>query len=165
MTTIATNIELHPHFFPRMAWKTVRCRVRPRYTPGSPGMVSEQIALQVAREEKEGYQASLDGLYGDAQKQRAQALGLRRIAYVMVESGSGKKFRWLVQDLITGECYRRHNDADIRQLGFSAFIELPPSVKREIMAGGCSYSDYNGTFWKRQVGKYVEYEPEFFRGL
>lgn len=55
-------------------------QVNPRYTCGSPAMVPEDIALKVAKEEREGYQDALTGIYGDEAKHRAESLGLDGIA-------------------------------------------------------------------------------------
>lgn len=51
--------------------------VRPRYTAGSPAMVSEDIARRVAEEEREDYQRALDGTYGPEAQERARRDGLR----------------------------------------------------------------------------------------
>lgn len=77
--------------------------VRPRYTAGSPAMVREEIATQVAREERHGYAMTLEGWYGDDAKQEAEKTGLRRISESVIERADC----WLVTDLITGERYVR----------------------------------------------------------
>lgn len=53
--------------------------VYPRYTSGSPAMVSESIALKVAAEEKHFIEHALDGAWGEVEKARAEKLGLRGI--------------------------------------------------------------------------------------
>jgi hypothetical protein len=77
--------------------------VAPRYTCGSPAMVSAAIALRVADEEKEGYAVTLEGVYGPEAKALAERAGLRRIAEAVIE----KADCWLVHDLITQEDYIR----------------------------------------------------------
>ena len=77
--------------------------VRPRYTPGSPGMVSQELAERIAREEKDSYETNLTGIYGQAGIDRANKLGLFGIS----ESKKEMKKGWEVHDLITGETYLR----------------------------------------------------------
>jgi len=72
--------------------------VRPRYTPGSPSMVSRETAERVAREEKSAMADALEGLQGAEQKRRAEALGLHGVAELRTEANNG----WRVRDLITG---------------------------------------------------------------
>lgn len=71
--------------------------VRPRYTCGSPAAVPERIARQVAKEEREAYQHSLDGVHGRDRAQQAEREGLAGIAIYMKETRTG----WVVFDLIT----------------------------------------------------------------
>lgn len=79
--------------------------VHPRYGPGSPGQVSEEIALSVASHEKEMYEAHIEGLYGEDAKLSASIMGLTGVAEYMVERQGG----WDVLDLITGERKRRES--------------------------------------------------------
>jgi hypothetical protein len=134
--------------------------VRPRYSAGSPAMVTERIAFQVAADERYCYEHTLSGAYGEEQKKRAEVLGLRGIAYAMAEHGSGRKFRWLVFDLVTGERFRRHHDEEIRRLEFRPYLEIPEPDRRQINKTGRD-SDYDRTFWRYSdfVG-WVQYQPE-----
>ena len=79
--------------------------VRPRYTPGSPAMVSADTALQVAHEEKQAYEHHLVGAFGSQLMLRAKALGLKGIVERVQEVKNGKE--WQVGDLITHEEYER----------------------------------------------------------
>ena len=125
-------------------------------------MVHDGIALQVAEEERRDYEHVIGGAYGERQQSRAATLGLRGIAYAMAEQGSGRKFRWLVYDLVTGEYMRRHHDADIPGLGFTPYRELRPHAQVEVNQTGLD-SDYERTFWKFEALKWVPYEPELLR--
>lgn len=154
---------LNPEVFTRNAAKSLRCHVRPRYSPGSPAMVNDHIALNVADDEKVAHEHALEGAYGEEQQKRAKALGLRGIAYVMAESGSGRKFRWLVYDLITKETFRRLHDNEIERTGFTAYAQLSKFEQTQIRAEGCSDSDYDRTFWKYVAREWVQYEPELVR--
>jgi hypothetical protein len=83
--------------------KNICFSVRPRYTPGSPGSVDEELALRVASQEKESYEACLEGIYGDVDMAKAMKLGLKGIVEEMVENKGG----WKVTDLITGDKFWR----------------------------------------------------------
>ena len=63
--------------------------VRPRYSPGSPAAVDEATARRSAREERDSYETALSGAWGDAERQRAELLGLDGIAYELWEEGRG----------------------------------------------------------------------------
>jgi len=76
--------------------------VRPRYTPGSPGMVDRATAEGVARAESRAYQAALEGVYGFLEQFIAQTLGVARIVVHMNEWGQS----WDCHDLMTQERYR-----------------------------------------------------------
>jgi len=152
-------VEPPPLFFGR---KRFSCHVRPRYSCGSGAMVHDAVALKVAREEREDYAHALSGIYGEEQKKRAELLGLRGIAVAMAEQGSGRNFRWLVFDLVTGECYRRHDDAGIERLGFRPYRWLPESAKQAINQTGRE-DDYERTYWKFENLRWVQYEPELVR--
>lgn len=82
-----------------MARRSLYYEVRPRYTSGSPDLVPESVAEQVAQEEKEAYERALKGLYGETDRLRAGRLGLSHIVFERQEKGR----EWLVNDLITGE--------------------------------------------------------------
>jgi hypothetical protein len=72
--------------------------VAPRYTCGSPAMVDRQTALHVAQQEKEAYEATLEGIYGEAAKIEAERLGLHWIVWSTNESNARlSKF-----DILTG---------------------------------------------------------------
>ena len=73
--------------------------VYPRYTPGSPAVVDRVIAEQVAKEEIEAYARTLTGVYGVAQRERAESLGCAGIVELVSER-SGKLYFY---DLITEE--------------------------------------------------------------
>lgn len=77
--------------------------VRPRYTPGSPAQVGEVIAVRVADEERKGYAMTMDGIYGEEYRQRAQAYGLDGIVELVTE----KADCWIVEDVITGHKFVR----------------------------------------------------------
>lgn len=77
--------------------------VAPRYTGGSPAMVTGPTAAMVAADEREAHRRALTGVYGDAERDRAERDGLRGISeYVREVAGC-----WLVHDLITDEHYVR----------------------------------------------------------
>ena len=78
--------------------------VRPRYTAGSPAMVDEATARRVAEQEKDAYEAALEGVYGEEDQRKAKALGLRGITE-RVREAMGRF--WEVTDLITDETYMR----------------------------------------------------------
>lgn len=79
--------------------------VRPRYTPGSPGSVDEQMAQRVASQEKETYEVCLEGVYGESDLHKAKEMGLKGIVESMTEHKGG----WNVVDMITGEKSWRGN--------------------------------------------------------
>ncbi len=72
--------------------------VKPRYTPGSPGMVDRLTADRVADEERAGYEYAVQGTYGEEMKLKAEALGLSGI----VETRRGVRNGWEIEDLIVG---------------------------------------------------------------
>lgn len=84
--------------------KNAMYNVRPRYTCGSPGRVSEDIARSVAEEEKIAFQRHLSGIYGTEKSAKAQKEGLIGIVDVYTEM----KGHWVVTDLITGDVYRKY---------------------------------------------------------
>lgn len=77
--------------------------VAPRYTAGSPALVSNAQARQLAVWELEGHQRALGGAYGPDEQTRATKLGLAGIVERKVEKGR----HWEVFDLITGESFVR----------------------------------------------------------
>jgi len=98
--------------------------VEPRYTPGSPAMVDEATARRVAEEEKQSIEYVLQGYEGEKNKALAERLGLRGIAEVRVEKGSGKKHGWDVLDLCTGERFFRLTGEALRSLGWRHYADL-----------------------------------------
>ena len=73
--------------------------VAPRYTCGSPAMVDEATARDVADSEKVGYERALAGFYGDEERTKAEREGLNGIAEIFYET----KKNWHIHDLCTGE--------------------------------------------------------------
>ena len=108
--------------------------VAPRYTCGSPALVSHEIAHRVAKEEKSSYEYILEGLEGEERKERAKRLGLRGIAEWKCERGRGKKHGWEVKDLITGEVLFRHTPEALHALGWKRYDELDTWERRLVDA-------------------------------
>ena len=133
MKSAEAHITMMKTFFGR---KRFHFSVRPRYSCGSGALVSGDVAFRVAEEERSDYDRALEGTYGEDQKRRAEVLGLRGVAVAMAESGSGKNFRWLVYDLITGECYRRPDDLGIERLGWTQYRALSEQTRSEINKTG-----------------------------
>lgn len=75
--------------------------VAPRYTCGSPALVSRRTGEGVAKDEREAYDAHLTGLYGAAGVEKAKRLGLSRIVWERSERRGTYHFR----DEITGETW------------------------------------------------------------
>lgn len=98
--------------------------VRPRYTPGSPGLVDEATAKRVAAEERESYEHALTGIMGETEKTRAEKLGLRGIVQWKQEKGSGKKQGWDVLDLVTGENLWQLCAEALYKLGWRSYHDL-----------------------------------------
>src|ERR1043166_4732278 len=73
--------------------------VHPRYTPGSPAAFFEDRATpeRVAREERDGYERAMTGVYGETQRALAEKAGLHGI----VESCMSVSDRIDVLDLLT----------------------------------------------------------------
>lgn len=85
--------------------------VAPRYTPGSPGIVSEAIAEDVAKNERQVHAWALEGRYGEAERERARSLGLAGIVELRSEGKKG----WDVLDVITGERFVRSFDRRMKR--------------------------------------------------
>jgi len=98
--------------------------VAPRYSPGSPALVRPTIALQVAVDEVGCIETALEGFWGEAQKARAERLGLRGIVECKRERGSGKKHGWDVVDLCTGERFFRLTPEALRKCGWRSWHDL-----------------------------------------
>jgi hypothetical protein len=73
--------------------------VAPRYSCGSPAQVDEKIARRVIEDEKEAFQAHLEGVYGPEAQHLAQQRGLSRIVYSTLE----KRNKQFVKDEMTDE--------------------------------------------------------------
>lgn len=78
-------------------------QVNPRYSPGSPAMVPENIALEVKTNEMEGYKNCLEGVYGEDHKQYATKMGLGGIVLKYFE----KNGKLCFLDMITGRRFQR----------------------------------------------------------
>ncbi len=77
--------------------------VRPRYTSGSPASVNMDTAYKVVEQERRAHEHALSGAWGEQERLRALALGLRACA----EGVEELRMCWRVSDLITGEMYDR----------------------------------------------------------
>ena len=86
-----------------MSQRNVYFNVVPRYTPGSPAIVPEDIANYVAVEESAAYERALSGVHGAEDKARAERLGLRGISEQRAEYADC----WVIEDLITRERFVR----------------------------------------------------------
>lgn len=150
--------------FQRAGRHQAQFHVRPRYTPGSPALVLDTVAMKVAVEEKAAYERALTGVMGEREKRKAEVLGLSGIAYAMYEKGSGKKFRWHVFDLITYEETRRLHETQLREQGYVKIGDLPEWARKEVCETGVE-SDYDRA-WFDYVGRArpVLYKPEIVRG-
>lgn len=132
--------------------------VRPRYSPGSPAAVDEATALRVVREERDAYEHALAGAWGEAERQRAELLGLDGIVYSLHEDGRGRHFRWVQGDLITGTVTRRLDSEALRSEGYLSFSELPTWARERVPQTNRA-SDLERRFWR--LGADVEeYHPE-----
>ena len=104
--------------------------VAPRYTPGSPALVPEDIALRVAMQERNSITHALDGSWGPKEKADAERFGLRGIVEFRRERGSGKKSGWEVIDLCTGEKFFRLSYEALRKLGWRGYGDLETWEKK-----------------------------------
>lgn len=100
--------------------------VAPRYSAGSPSLVSEFIALRVAEQEKRGHEQALSGAWGDREKLRAERLGLRGVAELREETKKG----WLIFDLCTEEFLLKLYDPE--KVGYRQFHELDTGTQRAL---------------------------------
>lgn len=73
--------------------------VAPRYTAGSPAMVSETIAQRVAKQEQDAIIAAKEGAFGEKAQEMAERLGLAGIVWSSLETRNGT----VITDLLTGE--------------------------------------------------------------
>jgi hypothetical protein len=104
--------------------KTGHFNVAPRYTPGSPALVSEDIALRVALQERGSIVHALEGAWGENEQAKANRLGLRGIVEYRRERGSGKNSGWEVIDLCTGEKFFRLSAEALRKHGWRSYADL-----------------------------------------
>jgi hypothetical protein len=89
-----------------MSKRSYSYHVRPRYTPGSPALVSEKTAMQVADDEKKCYERLIDPSYAGmvpSDEAKARAEGLGGIVEAKREHGGG----WDVLDVLTGRRFWR----------------------------------------------------------
>lgn len=75
--------------------------VTPRYTAGSPAVVSRAIAEEVARTEREFYHHAKEGYWGCEWRRKAERLGLAGIVKSYLQRGH----IYIVNDLLTGTRY------------------------------------------------------------
>lgn len=136
--------------------------VRPRYTPGSPAAVDEDTAFRVAREEREAYEHALTGIGGERERRRAEMLGLEGIVYTLHWQGSGRKFRWVQTDLVTGKQTLRLHQDELEREGYLNFDQLPPWARKLVMPFPLRTTDIERRFWKLEAEP-VEYQPEEIR--
>ncbi len=107
-------------------------QVRPRYTPGSPAQVDEEIATQVAKEEAHMFEAYREGYMGVAWQQKAERLGLQRIAYYIQEKGG----HWvLLVDLITEERIEGRHEVEL-ELAAIGTRRIPPKIEKNLNRWG-----------------------------
>jgi hypothetical protein len=136
-----------------MRKSSARYNVAPRYTCGSPASVDKATATLVASEERRAYEAALTGVYGDADKTKAERLGLRGIVEYREEKGSGKNHGWHVEDLCTGEMlFRLTNEALLKQ-GWRSFGTL--STYEQGLARELPIIDPEKKFYKIAFGSRV----------
>jgi len=146
------------------------CTVAPRYTAGSPALVDATIALRVAVEEVSAIETALEGFWGEAQKARAERLGLRGIVECKRERGSGKKHGWDVVDLCTGERFFRLTQEALRKSGWRSYYDLTSWEQELATAAATSIEDPKSGFYKIEPDgalpgygrgyKAVLYEPD-----
>jgi len=146
-----------------MSRRPCHYNVAPRYTPGSPAMVNQEIAERVAAQEKSSIQHALEGTWGPEEQARAERLGLRGIVEFREERGSGKKYGWEVTDLCTGERFFRLCTESLLKLGWKRFADFPPWAQREIE----THAPNDIESWREKAWFKVEEEIRsgFFAGL
>lgn len=110
--------------------------LEPRYTCGSPAHCLDQdTVLHVANDEIASYDQYLTGIFGEANKKRAEVEGLAGIAYARWEKGK-KVFRL---DLITGEEFVEPPQLNYKEMSRALdlqnrlkYVGLNPDLKREL---------------------------------
>lgn len=75
--------------------------VYPRYTPGSGAMVDASTALKAAEEERESYEQTLTGVYGEELRKRAENQGLGGIVTL---SNDHTRFDLLTEEYTCRDC-------------------------------------------------------------
>lgn len=146
------KMKRRPHYY----------NVMPRYSSGSPAQVDVDTACKVAISEKRSYEAALEGVYGEAQQERAERLGLRGIAEGVREVRKLKG--WEVTDLLTCEVYVRPFCDRMRQNGFTQWRSLKPHVQELLvtadphLAEAASRDSRN--IWFRHVDTVEFFNPE-----
>ena len=90
--------------------RNVHFECRPRYCPGSPALVPDDICAHEAVDEVDAYHRDLTGIHGEEAKKRAEKLGLKGICFARWQKGK-HTFR---HDLITGDTFQepRHMTGD-----------------------------------------------------
>jgi hypothetical protein len=74
-----------------MARNAIHFDVMPRYSCGSPAMVSEAQALKVVQDERSAYVRVTEGMYGAEAKAAAYRMGLYGIVWSWQEVGPERK--------------------------------------------------------------------------
>ncbi len=75
--------------------------VEPRYTSGRPGVVGQDEALALARDELQVFGEAMRGVHGDEDFDRAVSVGVGGVSTLWVEMPRA----WRVYDLITRELH------------------------------------------------------------
>lgn len=141
-----------------MTKNTTHYNVNPRYTAGSPAMVSSDIALRVAKQEGTSIRAAVDGLYGETQQDRACRLGLRGIS----EMARAQRKGWKILDLCTGEVYFRPSDIYMRKDGWCLWADLPAWAQDEFVAQKPEANQKRRAWFKLET-VLTQWEPEIQR--
>jgi hypothetical protein len=82
----------------------------------------------VAEQERENYDRTLEGFYGEEKKSRAERLGLRGTSEYTQEVQRRKG--WVVCDLVTGEKYFRPFEEKMHKQGWVKWRDLPPGLQK-----------------------------------
>ncbi len=125
--------------------------VAPRFTPGSPALVNQEIALRVAAQERRAFEPAKMGVYGKDDQERAGRLGLRGIVEYRTERGSGKKHGWEIIDVCTGEKFFRLTDEALRKNGWTHYADLNSGLQKLIDADQiliCDLPDHRRAHYK-----------------
>ncbi len=79
----------------------MKFNVKPRYTSGSPALVTRETAIRIEQQERLAYHYALKGRYGPAMQRMAKAQGLKLIIFTMKKQGRN----WKVIDQLTGNTH------------------------------------------------------------